>query len=481
MIHKSIKKNYIYNLMYQILILITPLITTPYLSRVLGADGIGTYSYIDSVSSYFVLFATLGLTTLGQRETSYVQDNREKRTIIFWEIFIIELIACLLCTIAYIIFSLKQGSNANLYLVLVFNMLAVLVNISWLYQGMEEFGQIVFKNTVFKIIGIVYVFVFVKLKDDLILYLFGISFFLFLGNLSLWLNLPRYVDRPSFRYLHPSKHLKAVISLFIPTIAIQIYTVLDKTMIGLITNSSFENGYYEQAIKIYRMVLTLVTSLGIVMIPRVGFFYNKGDTEAVQKYMYRGYQFVWFLGIPLSFGLLAISSNFVPWFFGDGYAKVASLISIFSFLILVVGISNVTGVQYLIPTKRQHIFSFTVIVGALINLILNLFLIRILQSYGAAIASVIAETVITATQLYIVRKELSPLVIIKSGYHYFIAGGIMLFALLAIRSILTPSILHTLILIFSGAGVYFLILFVMKDEFFISNLRNILIKFINRR
>ena len=167
MAQKSIKKNYVYNLTYQILTLITPLITTPYLSRVFGADGIGTCSYIESISSYFVLFATLGLTTFGQRETSYVQDDRKKRSIIFWETNIIELIASTLCIVAYVAFSFSQ-TNYKLYLVLVLNLFSVIANISWFFQGMEEFGKIVLRNIIFKIINIVYIWLNRYIGDVLI-------------------------------------------------------------------------------------------------------------------------------------------------------------------------------------------------------------------------------------------------------------------------------------------------------------------------
>ena len=321
MAQKSIKKNYIYNLTYQILTLITPLITTPYLSRVFGADGIGTCSYIESISSYFVLFATLGLTTFGQRETSYVQDDRKKRSIIFWETNIIELIASTLCIIAYVAFSFMQ-ENKSLYLVLILNLLSVIANISWFFQGMEEFGKIVLRNIIFKIINIIYIFVFVKTQNDIIIYLFGVAFFGLINNLSYWISVPKYIDRPILKELHPAKHIKTVIALFVPTIAIQVYTVLDKTMIGAITKDPFENGYYEQAMKIAKLVLTIITSLGTVMIPRIGYHYSKGDTKIVKEYMYRSYKFVWLCGIPLTLGLIAVSDNFVPWFFGAGYDKV---------------------------------------------------------------------------------------------------------------------------------------------------------------
>lgn len=467
MASKSIKKNYVYNLIYQILILLTPLITAPYLSRVLGPDGVGTYSYIESISSYFVLFATLGLTTFGQRETSYVQDDRKKRSIIFWETTIIEIIASLIVIVVYVFFSLRQ-STPELYLVLVFNLFAVLFNISWFFQGMEEFGNIVARNIFFKIVNIVFIFVAIKTKKDLIWYLLGSSFFLFLNNASYWLMVPKYIDKPVLKELHPARHLRSILSLFVPTIAMQIYTVLDKTMIGVITQSSFENGYYEQALKISIMLLTVVTSLGTVMIPRIGFYYARRETDKVRDYMYRGYQFVWFLGIPLCLGLIMTASNFVPWFYGDGYDKVVPLVRILSLLIIAIGINNVTGIQYLIPTKKQNIFTFTVLIGAAVNFILNIFLINLLQSYGAAIASVVAETTIAIVQIIFVRKELSPWEIIKRGWHYYISGGIMAIVLFFVKNMLPPSIFHSMMLVGIGAGVYFFVLLIIRDRFFLD-------------
>lgn len=475
MSNKSIKKNYIYNLIYQVLALLTPLITTPYLSRVLRADGVGTVSFAESVVSYFVLVATLGITTFGQREISYVQDDKEKRSQVFWETKTLEAIICAVVIVVYIPFALLQMYK-SLYIVLVLNLLAVLFDIVWLFQGMEEFGKIVIRNVLIKILNILYVFVFVKTKDDIIKYAFGIGFFLFLSNISLWFYLPKYVSKPTWREIEPFRNFKTVISLFIPTVAIQVYTVLDKTMIGLITKSAYENGYYEQALKIARIVLTVVTSLGTVMIPRIGFHYGKGETEKVKRYMYRGYRFVWFLGIPLCFGLIGIVPSFVPWFFGKGYDRVVPILKILSLLILSIGINNVTGMQYLIPTKRQNIFSMTVLIGAGVNFILNMILIHFFQSIGAAVASVAAETTIAFVQLYMIRKELSFNEIMKSSIHYFLAGGAMLVILEIVGSRLSPSIMHTALLVVCGASVYCAILLVFKDSFFIGNVMSVLTK-----
>lgn len=458
--NKSIKKNYIYNLTYQILTLIVPLITIPYLSRVIGADGIGTFSYVESISSYFVLFATLGLTTFGQREISYVQDDRKKRTIVFWETFIIQTCSSFLCIIAYVAFSLFQD-NELLYLVLIFNLLSVLANVVWLFQGLEEFGKIVFRNILFKLLGLAYIFIFVTEKDDAIVYLFGVSFFLFLNNFSYWTMLPRYIDRPIFKELHPSRHLKTVISLFVPTIAISIYSVLDKIMIGVITNDPFENGYFELAFKMSTIILTVVTSLGTVMVPRIGYYFSKGDIKSVKEYMYSSYRFVLMIGIPLTFGLIAVSSNFVPWFYGKGFDKVITLLCILSFLIIAIGFGITTGTQYLIPTNRQNYLSISVIFGAIFNFILNLFLIKYFASIGAAIASVVAETAISCLQLFLIRKEISSIKIIKSGYNYYISGLIMLVLLLYISDKFHPSMINTLYLVIIGCFSYFACLIIL--------------------
>lgn len=280
------------------------------------------------------------------------------------------------------------------------------------------------------------------------------------------------MGRPNLREIRPFRHIKVVLSLFVPTIAIQVYTVLDKTMIGFITRDAFENGYYEQAIKISKLVMMAVTALGMVMIPRIGYHFGRGETEKVEYYMYRGYRFVWFLGIPLCFGLIGTASNYVPWFFGDGFQKVIPLLRILSFLILAIGISNVTGMQYLVPTKREHLLTMTVVIGAAVNFLCNLVLIYYFQSMGAAVASLTAETTISLVQIFLVRKELSFWKIMRSSITYLIAGGVMLTSLFIMGMKLTPSVLHTFIMIAAGGSLYFLTLLVLRDTFLMENLKS---------
>ena len=246
---KSIRRNYIYNVSYQILLILTPVITAPYLSRVLGADGVGIASATEADVSYFVLAATFGIAIFGQREISYVQDDRAKRSRVFWETKLLQILTSLIVLLVYIPFALHQ-ENRILYLILTMNLLAVTASVTWFFQGMEEFGKIVLRNTVFKIVSILYIFAFVRRPSDLPLYVFGHSFFALSGDVSLWFYLPRYIDRPVIGELKPWKHLKEIVLLFVPSIAIQVYTVMDKTMIKVITRDAFENGYSEDRLSL---------------------------------------------------------------------------------------------------------------------------------------------------------------------------------------------------------------------------------------
>ena len=478
----SVKKNYIYNLIYQILALLLPLITTPYLARILQPDGVGMISYTDSIVSYFTLFAAMGIATYGQREISYVQDNKEARSRVFWETQTLKLLTSLLVFCVYIPFVLfiAEKEYVIVYALLSLQFLSVVLNATWFFQGLEEFGKIISRDIVIKIVLIISMFIFIKDRNDVPIYVLIYCLSSVLGHASIWGYLPKYVQKVAFKSLRPFRNIKTVFALFIPTIAIQIYTVLDKTMIGVITGDAYENGYYEQAVKIVRIALTVVWSLGTVMIPRIGHHYEKGEIQTVREWMYRSYRFVWLLALPMCVGLFFVAGNFVPWFFGEGYEGVVPLLRILSMLLVVIGVNTVTGNQYLIPTKREKVYTLTVVIGAVINFILNLFFIYYFQAIGAAIASVAAEATIAIIQLVIVRKELSIVNIVKSSVKYLIAC-VAMGTLLFFESLwLSASIINTFIMVVSGGAVYFLVLLLLRDNFVISNLKTILGKFFKK-
>lgn len=473
---KSIKRNYIYNLLYEIVTLLVPLITTPYVSRVLGAEGIGTYSYSYSIVAYFAYFAALGTTVYGRREIAYNQENREKRSLVFWELFLLRLVTTGTCLVLYIIYVFSVSPTyvsvvQGLYIV------AVIFDITWVYQGIENFGAVVFRNTLVKLCGIVFIFTAVKEPSDLILYIAGIALFPILGSIFLWTNLKKYIDFPKGGILHPFKHIKGAFLLFIPTIASQVYLLLDKTMIGIFTTTSIENGYYEQAQKIIRMCITLLTTFGTVMSPRIAYIYGQKNIKLLREYMQNSFRFIWFLAIPITFGIIGITGNLVPWFFGDGFLPVKQLLYIFSLIIIPEGLCAITGSQYLVATKRQKWFTISIVAAAAINFIINIILIPHFYSVGAAIASVIAEYVICIIQItYIVRytKEIEINDIFGGMWKYFTSGILMLLIIFPLGEFLLPNMFSTLLVIAIGFMVYFLLLILFKDKFVSIGIKRIM-------
>ena len=466
---KSIKKNYIYNLLYQVLLVLTPIITTPYLSRTLTAAGVGEVSFVESVVSYFILFATLGITTYGQREISYYQDDINKRTEAFYNIFILKFIISGIVLIIYYAFSFLIFKS-NIYMAFSLSIIAVLIDTTWFFQGMEEFKLVVIRNFIFRLLNIIFILLFVKSKNDIFIYCFGLSLFTFLSNLSIIPYLKKYIGKFDVNKIHPFKDIVVVLSLFLPTVAIQIYTVLDKTMIGIITKDALENGYYEQSSKISKFLLFIVTALGTVIIPRIGYYFNKKDDKSLKELIYKSYRFVLFLSIPMSLGLFFIAESFVPWFLGIEFNKSIILIRILSFLLILIGLSNVTGLQYMVPTGKQKLLTISLCIGAIINFILNMILIRYFKSVGAAIASVVAEFSITFIQIFLVRDEISLIKILKSGIKYLISGIIMMIVLYIMKPRFDATYIGSIFATAVGAVVYVWSLFVLRDEFFIETI-----------
>lgn len=464
---KSITKNYIYNLLYQVFILITPVITTPYVSRVLGAEGIGQYSFTNSVVSYFVLFAALGFGYYAQREIAKYQGNKQEQSKVFWEIVIIRAVSVLTVLIVYellILLGVFGQKYTLLMTILSLNIIAVAFDPSFLFQGNEEFGRLVLRNFLVKLLSIICVFAFVKQPNDVWLYVLIYSIAGLFSHFSIYLYLPKMICKQQMSNLRPLRHLKPAIILFIPTIAVSVYTMLDKTMIGVITGSDALNGYYEQAEKLVKMSLTIVTSLGTVMIPRNSNAIQNNEIDDVKTNIYKAIRFVWFIGTPIMFGIIAVADNLNLWFFGPGYEPVITLMRILSPLVLAIGLSSVLGVQYLIPAGKEKLLTYSVIIGAISNFILNIVLLNLIGIIGVAIASVFAETIISFYQLFVLRNTFSIKIILFSGWKHVISGVIMLALLLFISSYLSSSILNTMILILIGILIYFFSLFVLKED-----------------
>lgn len=475
---KSIKKNYIYSMVSQVLLLGSPFITIPYTSRVLNPETVGTASFVRSIANYFVLFATLGITRYACREVSYLQNDRSRRSQVFWNVKALTCITVSLNIAVFLVLAyIYARANFHLYVIASIEVITILFDVTWVYAGMESFGITVLKSMAVRVAQIIFLLTFIKSNADLPYYVGGSISMAMLGNVALWFLLPKYISRPKLKDIKPFNDFKVILQLFVPNIAIEIYTVLDKTMIGVFTGEPAENGYYEFCMKTVRMTITIVTAIAGVISPRIGFLFASKDMEQIYKYMYKSYSFMWMLGVPICIGLIGISDNFVPWFFGAGYFRVAGLIKAASLLMLATSFGNLTGAQYLIPTKRHNQFTKSVMIGAGVNFCLNLVLIPLFKAYGAVIASVIAEMSIAASQLYMIRHELKIRKIFALGKNNYIAGIIMLVFLVVIGKKLAPSVIHTFMMIFSGALVYFSVLLILRDEFFMENAKAVLASF----
>ena len=461
----SIKKNYFYNVSYQLFALLVPLITTPYVSRVLGAEGIGEYSYTFAIVKYFWLLSALGIATFGSKNIGIVQKNKEKRSYVFWNLFVLKAILSTFFIIIYIFYIIILAENKFIALIQGINLIAIMFDITFFLQGMEDFKKISTKNFIIKILNIIYIFVFVKTKNDLNIYAFGLAFFLLVGNLIMWKGMSKYVSKVPIKTLKPFGNLKGVAKLFIPAIAAEIFSIFDKTMIRWFTGSPVENGYYEQSLKIIQMAVVVITTMGTIMVPKISREYNEGNFKEVKKYVDKSIRFSLMISIPMVFGLIAISDKFVLYFFGIEYMKSKYLINILSLLFVFMGINSVTGLQYLIPTGQENKHIEYLLIGGIVNIILNCILIPKFMSIGAAIASVIGEAIIVCLELKYLSKtnQYNIKNIFKYIFKYLLMALIM-FGIIKLVGKDMQSIFEVVIVSMLGGIIYFSLLILSKDS-----------------
>ncbi len=462
---KSVVRNYMYNLIYQVLILILPLVTTPYLSRVLGPENVGIYSFTYSIVTYFVLFGSLGIALYGQREIAYVQNDVKKRKKVFLELITFRFITLAIAVLIYCLIFVRGKQYHNYYSILLIELLAAGFDISWFFQGIEEFKKTVLRNVLVRVVSVSLVFIIVKTSSDLWKFILIYSLGDFLGNLLLWFYLPKYLNGGKVGKLNLKVHFIPLLMLFIPQVTVKVYNLLDTTMLGAIISNKTENGYYEQSQKVIRLLITIVTSLGVVMIPRVANIYANGDKKQINKYIKNSFTFVFFISFPMMFGIASIAKDFVPIFFGKGYDKAATLIMIFCPMILLMGIENVIGSQYMLPTKRQKQYTISVVMGVIANLILNIIFINLWQSIGASIATILSQIVVDSFQIYYVRYDIKWKPLIRIAMRYFVASICMFLACLVVKLIVHIPVASIISQIIVGILTYIGILILFKDRF----------------
>ncbi|MDU5110390.1 MAG: flippase [Clostridium sp.] len=458
----KVLKNFLYNLSYQILVLILPLITVPYVSNVLGAKGVGDYAFTFANVQYFVLFGMVGVTLYGNRQIAYVRDNKEKLKNTFYSIYSVQVITMLISGGLFLLFAFTFTDEGyrNLYLVQGINILAALIDISWLFMGLEQFKKTVLRNTIVKLISLASIFIFVKNIDDLVIYILILALSNLLGNMTFWLYVPKEIGIKNIRIKGIAGHLKASIALFIPQIAIQVYLLLSRTLLGVFTDT-IQVGYYENSQKLVRMALTVATAIGTVMMPKISNTVASGDMDKVKYYIKNSFFFMNFISIPLTFGLLGIAKELSPWFFGKEFEGIETLIIISCVIILAISWSNVFGTQLLVPLNKTKEFTLSVTAGAIVNLVFNLILLKHMGSIGACITIVLAEITVTITEMYILRKFLDIKELIKSVIIFFPAAIIMFIIVRIIGVNMGAKILTTILQVSIGGLTYLLFVFIL--------------------
>lgn len=460
----SVAKNYMYNLLYQLLILILPLITVPYVSRILGSNGVGINAYTNSILQYFVLFGTIGISLYGSRNIAYVRDKKDELSKTFWGIFILKLVTSAIAYIAFLIFVFTTGSKyTSIYFIQSLAIISAALDISWFFMGIEDFKKTVTRNFIVKMIGVACIFIFVKTKNDLNKYIFILCVSDLIGQGVMWMYMKSYIHKIKITVNDIFKHFMPSVQLFVPQVAIQIYVVLDKTMVGIFSTPS-EVGFYDNSQKIVKLTLAVVTSMGTVMLPRVANTFAKGDLKKVKEYLVKSFEFSSYLAIPMMFGMIGIADQFVPWFFGKEFLKCSELISIISPIIVAIAWSNVLGMQIMLPVGKVKEFTISVTVGAVVNFIINLIVIKRYHSLGASVASVIAEFVVTGMQFYLMREYIPAKSLFKDIWKYIISSAIMLFCIKVIGNYLGIGIKTTVIQVLIGIILYFCMLCLLKSK-----------------
>ena len=452
----SIKKNFMYNSIYQIMIMFIPLITTPYISRVLGASGVGTYSYAYSIANYYVLFIMLGLNNYGNRSIAKARDNKIELEKTFWSIYIMQFILGVVFNIIYLLYCFTFSSNFYVSLAVSFYVISACFDVNWFFFGLEKFKLTVIRNTIIKILTTVCIFIFVRKSTDILIYCSIMTIGLLVSQLALWPYILKNINfyKPTVKEI--TVHIKPNLFLFLTVIAVSLFKIMDKVMLGIMTTTT-EVGYYESAERIIAIPTALITSLGTVMLPRMTNMISNNNSQD-KKLIYWSMLFAMFISTSMCFGIMGVSKEFVPLFYGNGFEKCIDLFIILLPTCIFMAFANVIRTQYLLPHQMDKDYVISAFLGAGVNLTINWILIPFYGCIGAAIGTFFAEAIVCLYQAYAVRNYLP----IRKYFHkslYFIFAGLIMYLIIFNINVGNLSIfINLLIKILVGIVLYFVVL-----------------------
>ena len=453
---KSLKSNLIYNTIYQITIMILPFLTAPYISRVIGADGLGTYSYSHAVALYFVYFAMLGLSNYGNREIAKNSDNNEKLNKVFSSIYFLQIITSIFVGIVYLfyVFFLAKG-NKCINVIMFLHVVSAVFDVSWLFFGLQEFKITSIRQIIIKIVSFISIFIFVKSKNDLWIYTLIMSLSYFLSAFSLWIMMFKKVKVTKCDMRDVLKHLKPCLILFIPIIATSVYRVMDKIMIGSFCDMS-QVGYYENAEKIILISLGILNAFSAVVMPKIANLLSNNKSEEAAELTDKSMKASMFICFAVSFGIAAVAKEFIPIFFGKGFYASINICSLLCISVPFITWSTMIRNLYLIPHEEDKIYVKSVVIGAVVNFVLNLIFIKKYQALGAVIGTLSAEFALALYQTIKVRNEINIKKYSKYAISFAIIGIIMFIGIEKISNSLAISneMVLLFIKIFIGVTIY---------------------------
>lgn len=446
------KKNFMWHSAYVALEMILPLITSPILSRTLGAEGVGMYSYLYSIVSYFVLIANLGMYKYGIREIAAVRDDQKKLNETFWEIWKLHAILSLGIGCCYFVFVLFFSKHTFYFMIMSAIYFGGVININWLFIGIEEFKKITIRDMSIKIIIFLLIVFFVRGKNSLMIYITINSLGSFVSNFIYWIMCKKYVKNIVVSYKKMFSHLKPMLILFIPVLLESLYENMDRVMLGIMHVKS-EVGYYENANKAL-IARTIIFSVMTVLMPRMANLLSKKEYDTFHRLMRQSTGIILVLAAAFSFGTAAIAKEFSVIFWGKDFARCTNLIIIMAMAMPAVVLSREIREQYLIPAGRDREYLLSAAAGTFSNLLINLILIPGFGATGAAIATLLSEYVVLLVQMIVIRHELSFVYYIHGNEIYFVFGILMFIVVRRVGYIFGTHLFSLLLEILVGGVVF---------------------------
>lgn len=442
----SIKKNLGLQTAYQVLSACMPLITAPYLARKLGATQLGVFSYTSSIVAYFTLVAMLGTVNYGTRSIASTGNDRKRRNEIFSGIYTLQIFVTLVAILAYALYlTLICKNNKAIALIQGIALLSCLIDINWLFFGVENFQITVSWNFIIKIVTVASILLFVKEESDLWIYTLIMMGGTLISNAILYAYLPRYASVVKVPINQIKKHLFPNLILFIPLLAMSVYHTMDKTMLGWL--STFEqSGFYYNSDKIVQIPLVVVNGIGTVMLPRMSALLSHNKKNEANKLFVMTLEGVAVISIAIACGIVAIANEFIPLFYGQGYDDCIAITIVLAPILLIKGVSTIVRTQYLIPMQMEREFTKSVVGGAIVNLFLNIILIPDYGAMGASIATVVAELVACILQFYSLRGERLGIRRFFSKTSVYILIGLIMLCFVRLSSLLALNIYFKIII-----------------------------------